>query len=144
MDITSAASGLSETQEDRVLNWEERKHNDKLFGNVVGRSRFCTKENYQREIPGSEDERKFLLGETLKNGSPASFEEGDLIQSIAINQDGAGWKAEQVWGFEQVNGKRYYTRRVVVKNKSGDKTEIIRLVYDYKGPLEVEDDGLAY
>jgi hypothetical protein len=44
-----------------------------------------------------------------------------------------GWTAEQIWGFAEVGGKRYYVRRVVVKN--GDKEEKIRSIYEYKGPL---------
>lgn len=39
IDITSAATGLSSTQEDRTLDWEDRPHQDKLFGKVTGRSR---------------------------------------------------------------------------------------------------------
>ena len=70
------------------------------------------------------------------------------MQSYVKNQDsGYGWTAEQLWGFEQINGKRYHTRRVIVKNAKGDKSELVRLVYNYQGTTGKEaneDDGLAY
>lgn len=41
----------------------------------------------------------------------------------------------QIWGFENINGKRYYTRRVVVAAKDGSY-QLGRLVYNYQGPNE--------
>lgn len=93
---------------------------------------------------------QFLQAKYLKDGKTTSeFDENTaLLQSYVKNQDpGYGWTAEQVWGFEEVDGKRYYTRRVVVKNAKGDKSERVRLVYDYQGAVgkeATEDDGLAY
>jgi len=98
----------------------------------------------------SEAELQFLQAKYLKDGkTPSKFEDNkELVQSYVKNQDsGYGWTAEQLWGFEVVNGKRYYTRRVVVKNAKGDKSERVRLVYDYQGPAgkaSNDDDGLAY
>ena len=62
------------------------------------------------------------------------------VQSWVVNVDetaAGGWTAEQVWGFEMVDQKRYYTRRVVVR-KGDDKVERARLVYDYKGEVDME------
>lgn len=70
------------------------------------------------------------------------------MQSYVRNHDeGYGWTAEQVWNFETVNGKRYHTRRVVARDSTGEKSERVRLVYDYQGEGEREggdDDPLAY
>ena len=44
---------------------------------------------------------------------------------------GNGWTADQVWGFEEVDGKRHYVRHVVARK--GDDWKQARLVYDYKG-----------
>ena len=68
------------------------------------------------------------------------------VQSWVINVDAGssgGWTAEQTWGFERLpsaGGKRYYTRRVVVRRDHADdptlkraKVERARLVYDYLG-----------
>lgn len=44
---------------------------------------------------------------------------------------GNGWTADQIWGFEEVNGERRYVRHVVARK--GDDWKLARLVYDYKG-----------
>lgn len=111
-----------------------------MFGKVIGRSRmidlgagrFDPQEQYD------EATKAFLQAKMLRDGkTPSGFEdESGLVQSYAKNQDGGyGWAVEQVWGFEEVQGKRYYTRRIVGRNAKGDKTEKVRLVYDYQGPL---------
>lgn len=149
IDITSVASGLSTTQEDRTLDWEDRPHKDKVFGNVVGRSRFVnlatgTFEPCEQYM---ESDLQFLQGKLLKDGKTATkFLEDDVVQSYVKNQDnGYGWSAEQVWSFEEIQGKRYYTRRCVAKSKDGKKSQRIRLLYDYVGAAgDKEDDGLAY
>jgi hypothetical protein len=40
----------------------------------------------------------------------------------------------QLWGFQEIDGNRYYVRKVVVKKDGEEKRE--RLVYDYAGALE--------
>jgi hypothetical protein len=41
----------------------------------------------------------------------------------------SGWTAEQTWGFEEIDGKRYHTRRSIVTKDEGCKRG--RVVYDY-------------
>lgn len=100
--------------------------------------------------PGPEDFSAFLRGDKLKDGKTDSrFLDDQHVQSYVKNVDsGYGWTAEQNWGFEEINGKRYYTRRVLVQNAKGDKHELARLVYDYTGKAdgkaEDDDEGLAY
>lgn len=141
IDITSVAKGLSSTQEDRTLDWEDKLHQDKVFGKVLGRSRMINLNTgkFDPQESYDEDSKAFLQAKTLKDGkTPSGFDDANaLIQTFAKNQDsGYGWTAEQIWGFEQVNGKRYYTRRIVGRSAKGDKTERVRLVYDYQGPLD--------
>ena len=38
---------------------------------------------------------------------------------------------QQIWGFEDRKGDRYFVRRVVVKKD--DKIERVKLVYDFEG-----------
>ena len=60
------------------------------------------------------------------------------------------WTANQVWGFEVIDGKRRHVRHVVVRKEEDWKQA--RLVYDWMGPAaaggkkeeEGEGDGLAY
>jgi len=87
--------------------------------------------------------QKFLRGEIQLDGSASEgfivddegteFGEGEglWVQSYVVNQE-VGWTAEQVWGFELVQGERRYTRRVAVI-KDG-KFELGRLVYTFQEP----------
>ena len=145
IDITSVASGLSTTQENRTLDWNERDHADRIFGKVRGRSRLWKLGEFKMEQSGSEEDAAFLRAEKLKDGKTESqYLDNEHVQSWAKNVDGGGWTAEQTWGFEEIDGKRMYTRRVIVWK--GDKAERGRLVYDYQGQAEKKDydEDLAY
>lgn len=48
----------------------------------------------------------------------------------------------QIWGFENVDGKRQYTRRVVVAAKDGSY-QLGRLVYNYQGPVQTPEETPA-
>ena len=64
----------------------------------------------------------------LLNDAFLKKEDGVFGQSWVESTD-KGWTAEQIWGFEMVDGERRYTRRVVVAK---GKTAILGwLVYDY-------------
>lgn len=94
------------------------------------------------------EEIAFLNAEKLQKGQPSKWLDEEHVQSYVKNQDkGYEWTAEQTWGFEDIDGKKYYTRRVVARDTKG-KVERLRLVYDYTGPVEAgkgsDDDGLAY
>ncbi|KPI34643.1 uncharacterized protein AB675_11624 [Cyphellophora attinorum] len=152
IDILSVASGLSSQQENRTLDWADRAHTDRIFGNVKGRSRLYTSTNLTPATEGlSTEDVAFLNAQQLKDGTPSKWlDEGEHVQSFVVNVDkGYGWTAEQTWGFEDVkgDGQRRYTRRVIARDAKG-KVERLRLVYDYTGPVEgkagAEDDGLAY
>lgn len=152
IDIISNASGLSTTQENRTTDWINRDHSDRIFGNVQGRSRLFTlsdDKHFEPCEPYSTADLEFLQGKHLKDGTTNSnFLELESLQSYVKNQDqGYGWTAEQIWNFETVNGKRYHTRRVVARDATGQKSERVRLVYDYQDDTNregAEDDGLAY
>lgn len=134
VDITSHAGSISSTQENRTLDWAERTHKDQVFGNVKGQSRIFKAADFQSAIDGlTEDNKKWLLAQVLRDGSPTSFLEDEHVQSVAVSQD-SDWIADQIWGFETVDGVRRYTRRVLCKK--GNKVETLRLVYDYNGPLD--------
>lgn len=84
------------------------------------------------EGPGPEDDKIFLAARKLKDMETSSrFSDSNLVQVWALSEGGT-WTAELIWGFEEIEGKRYHTRRAVVRN--GEKFERVRLVYDYLGP----------
>jgi hypothetical protein len=143
IDITSVASGLSTTQENRTLDWTEREHSDRIFGKCRGKSRLWKTGDFKMEGPGSEEDAVFLQAHKLKDGQTDSkFLDDEHVQSFVTNIDHAGgWQAEMIWGFEEINGERRYTRRIVVwKNAEFRRA---RVVYDYKGPVEKADDDEA-
>ncbi|MCJ1373075.1 hypothetical protein MMC20_004302 [Loxospora ochrophaea] len=106
--------GLKGTTEKRALNWEWRDHKDGIFGEVKGKSRW---------VKLAELEEEFLREGWLVEGESEEF-----IQSY-VESVGNGWTADQVWGFAEIQGKRYYTRRLVVKK--GDETIKAVMAYDF-------------
>ena len=101
------------------------------------------KGSYEKAGPASDFDQTFLKGEQLKDGTDTKFLDDDLVQAYVKSADGGNWEAEVVWGFEEVNKERRYTRRTIVWK--GDKVQRCRLVYDWQGKADKqEDDGLAY
>ncbi|KAF7715394.1 Uncharacterized protein PECH_002805 [Penicillium ucsense] len=149
--------GIQGSKEHRQLDWQEREHVDNIFGSLRGKSRFLRGSKaddgqvrpaveFQTQVGDAESDariQRFLRGETLLDGSAAEgfivdeegaeFGEGEglWMQSFVVN-DSNGWTAEQIWGFEIIDGQRRHTRRVAVTK--GKKVELARLVYKYEGP----------
>jgi hypothetical protein len=79
----------------------------------------------------TDEDYAFLNGTTTKDGVPSSWTEdtdGQHLQCVIVNEE-AGWTMEQIWGFEEIDGKRYHTRRSIVRK--GSQVERGRLVYNY-------------
>lgn len=77
------------------------------------------------------DDELFVKEGWLEGDEENSGPNGERhIQSYSVNEE-RGWTADQVWGFAVIDGKRYYTRRVVVKK--GSEVLKIRLVYNFLG-----------
>ncbi|KAE8148293.1 hypothetical protein BDV25DRAFT_158573 [Aspergillus avenaceus] len=142
--------GIKGTTENRRTDWTPREHEDHVFGRVKGQSRLIRgskgadgKLRPNVELSTKTDDEKvhkFLRAEILVDGTDSEgflvdnvgeeYGEGEglLLQSYVENLD-SHWTAEQIWGFEMVDGKRYYTRRVVVA-KDGTY-EMARFVYSF-------------
>jgi len=122
--VQTLSGGFGGTTEVRTLDWEERPHEDKIFGSVIGKSRRVSLT--ETEIPE----------EFLRNGWTDDVQKHHTIHGIVVS---AGtdktWRAEQTWGFEVIDGTRYYVRHVFF---TGPEKEVIkaRLVYDYTGPRD--------
>ncbi|KAJ5082734.1 hypothetical protein N7532_011777 [Penicillium argentinense] len=147
--------GISGSKEARTLDWTSREHVDNIFGTLSGKSRHFRGAKgedgkirpaveVQTSVGKPEDDakvQKFLRGEILSDGSASDgflvdeegeeFGEGEglYMQSFVQNNEN-GWTAEQIWGFELVDGERRHTRRVAV-TKAG-KVELARLVYTFE------------
>lgn len=158
--------GVQGTSELRITDWKKREHNDTIFGRVEGQSRFLrgSKDASGKVRPNVEictnidDEKigRFLRGEIKADGTEVEgflvdpvgegFGEGEdglWLQSYVESLD-SSWTAEQVWGFETIDGERYHTRRVVCANNG--EYVLARLVYTFVPPQpeQNDDDDIAY
>ncbi|TBU48214.1 hypothetical protein BD309DRAFT_349362 [Dichomitus squalens] len=120
IEIVQTLSGVKGTTENRILDGEERPHEDHVFGAVLSTSRRVTLDEIEYD-------------HLKKDWSDDSFADGKIIYTQAksdTSKSGKTWTAEQVWGFEQVNGEKRYTRHVRFVGPGGEIIEI-RLVYQY-------------
>jgi len=126
IDISQTATGgIQGTTETRTLDWQERKHEDHIFGNLNGRSRWLSPSAYD-EITDA-----FLKADWLEADPEKGGPDGEVhIESRVVNEE-KGWTAQQVWGFALVDGQRYYVRRILV-TKGKDELRV-RLVYNWQG-----------
>jgi hypothetical protein len=116
--------GIKGTTELRTLDNQWRPHTDHIFGEVRGRSHFVKAGTTSVEELDEKD-KAFLAD---------NWEEGlDEVIETYVENEKAGWKAIQHWGFEVINGERRYVRHSIVWNKKDKKS--IKLIYDYLGPL---------
>jgi len=127
IDISQTATGgMKGTTEIRLLDWQEREHEDHIFGHLKGRSRWLSPSNYDNDISDP-----FLKAEWLDADSEKGGPNGEVhIESLVVN-DEKGWTAQQVWGFAVVDGQRYHVRRVLVTK--GKDVLRVRLVYNWQG-----------
>lgn len=120
----TTTGGLQGTSELRTLNWEEHEHEDYIFGKVRGKTRFVGNDG----IADAYLTEGWLEGEEEKGGPAGEFHiESDVVAD-------AGWNANMIWGFAEIDGERRYTRRIVIKK--GEQVLKVRLVYDYYVPEE--------
>ncbi|PLB40054.1 uncharacterized protein BDW47DRAFT_102167 [Aspergillus candidus] len=150
----SLTGGIPGTSETRITDWEKRLHEDHVFGKLDGQSRYLRGSSVDGKVRPAvvvntkvddavlaEKVSRFLRGEILADGAETEgflveteaaeeFGEGEglWLQSFVVNEE-KKWTAEQVWGFENINGQRLHCRRVVVA-KDG-KCEMARLVYSF-------------
>jgi len=118
----TATGGIKGTTENRTLDWQEREHEDHIFGKLVGQTRWKTLE----DITDDFQKDGWLTGDEEKAGPNGEL----FVESHVVNVE-KGWTASQIWGFAIIDEKRYYTRRVVVTK--GDTVLKVRMVYNWQG-----------
>ncbi|BCS27099.1 uncharacterized protein APUU_60147S [Aspergillus puulaauensis] len=148
---TTPTGGLGVTRERRVLDWSLVDHKDYLFGSNQHQTHWVygVKDGEGRAYPefelqtkvakDGERVKRFMRGEILEDGKETAWDldEPDAedrhvwLHTFVRNLD-SGWTAEQIWGFEVINGTRYHTRRIVSVNTKGEYV-LGRLVYSFVG-----------
>ncbi|KAJ5827800.1 hypothetical protein N7447_004563 [Penicillium robsamsonii] len=111
---TISPGGFS-NEDDYILDSETREATVPIFGTIAMYAKYTP----VAEIEDAELRARLVEGQT---GAAA-------IQEIATNK-GVGWDAVGTWGFEIIDGQRYFTRTTVTKK--GDEKVSVRLVYDYR------------
>lgn len=109
------------------MDWQWTVKPNKIWGEVKGKSRYVALEAIDGDEWLKEDWDESCVG---KAGVVEGFVEG--VKD--------GWTAHQVWGFAVVEGQRRHVRRIVAK-REGWKDERVRMVYDWKGPVEEGSEG---
>jgi hypothetical protein len=117
----TVSGGIQGTTEKRCIDGLWREHEDWMFGKVKGQT-------------------IWIKAEDIKDPYLAKgWEESDLekagpngethLRSYVEREDGK-WTAEQIWGFQVIDGARMYARNIVVI--AGDDRVEMRLVYNYE------------
>ncbi|KAI5210623.1 hypothetical protein E4T39_00170 [Aureobasidium subglaciale] len=131
IDNEQVTTGNIRNTEERVVDYEWHEKDDKVFGKVSGRSRFVKLNEVQNDYLKQGWDEQFLA-----QADNEVFQ--TIVDSVGKNPN---WTADQVWGFEVVDGQKRHTRRVVVKR--GKEEHKLRLVYDWVVEKD-EDKDLAY
>ncbi|KAM6498951.1 hypothetical protein JOM56_006899 [Amanita muscaria] len=123
----SFTGGIAGTTERRILYWKFRETEDYIFGPVVGRT---------RRAKAEEIEEEFLT----KGWTKDTYEHGFVQTRTESNtpKSGTTWIAHQVWGVEEIDGERRYTRHIHFTGPTGNVLEK-RLIYDYL-PLDEQEE----
>ena len=88
----------------------------------------------EAKVEGSEaakENRRVVDAEWLAQGWLEETSNGDVVESFADAVK--GWQVWQVWGFSDVNGERWLTRRFVARRKDREEVVRARLVYEWQG-----------
>lgn len=102
-------------EDDYVLDSKTREATVPIFGTIA---------MYAKYTPLSELEDAEYRAR-LEEGQTGAA----VIQEIAKNE-GVGWDAVGTWGFEILDGQRYFTRTTITTK--GEEVVPVRLVYDYR------------
>lgn len=126
-----ASFGLRGTTETRKLDWNQTTHKDFIFGEVKGRSKFVSADEVSRD-----SSLKSLFEEFGMEVQDIVYSEADaadgtwtsqMVSFLSINL--LNFADYQLWGFEVLNGSRFFVRNARVC-KSSAKARA-QLVYNY-------------
>ncbi|PVF93491.1 hypothetical protein CPB86DRAFT_790051 [Serendipita vermifera] len=123
--------GIPGTAENRTFSGLPRDHTDHLFGPVKAVSKRVRPSEVTKELsPGSDFLSKGWTEDVLGADKGLIF----TTASSDTEVSGKTWTADQVWGFEIIDGVKRYTRHVHFYTP--DETVEARMVYDYLGEAQ--------
>ncbi|KAJ5092995.1 hypothetical protein N7456_008856 [Penicillium angulare] len=96
------------------VNGQEQHMSVPIFGDIKMSLRYMKASDIKDEV----------LRQRYEDGCPTKM----VIDEDAFNPK-MGWTAHVLWGFENINGKRYLTRNAT--SSRNDETVVARMVYDY-------------
>ncbi|TEB20740.1 hypothetical protein FA13DRAFT_1742665 [Coprinellus micaceus] len=115
--------GIPGTQERRPVDSVERERSDMHFGPQL----FYTKRRAPNDVEGLSE---FLKGnwteDTLENGLLETDVKSDTAKSRT------SWLERHVWGIEEVQGERRFTRHIEFEGPKGQRLDTI-MYFDYLG-----------
>ncbi|POS82757.1 hypothetical protein EPUL_006254 [Erysiphe pulchra] len=131
----TATGGIPGTTESRKLSWELQEHTDHVFGTIKGRTRWIHLDAIKEPLPEEDyedtpEDIKFLTEGWIEDESENGGPNGERHIDSFVRNESVGWTARQIWGFQMIEGARYYVRHIVVKK--GSKVHQVKLIYDWK------------
>ncbi|KAK1832816.1 hypothetical protein QBC39DRAFT_403580 [Podospora conica] len=117
----TGTGGLKGSTERRCLDFVFREHSDWLFGTVRGQTKWVTPADVTDKF--LQGDGQWLEGDEEKGGPAGETHLWSHVESVDN-----GWTADQIWGFQLVEGVRKHVRLIVVA-KGAERAEI-KLVYD--------------
>lgn len=99
-----------------ILDNEDRESTVPILGTIVVRCVYTPVDDLQDAD---------LRGRLAESGAAKV-----VLQEFAHSKDN-NWSSVATWGFQEIEGNRYFTRTSTISNKKGKKVET-RLVYDFK------------
>jgi len=95
------------TTERRVLHGNEREHTDYLFGTVTSISkRIPFKPSPSEEVAENAFLREGWTADTIEGEKGVIYTRASSKTEVSNRV----WTAEQVWGFEMIDGERRFTK----------------------------------
>ncbi|KAI9751188.1 MAG: hypothetical protein M4579_006167 [Chaenotheca gracillima] len=102
------------SNETYVLDWSQRDATVPLFGSISV---------YARYLPTTD-----LDDSALREKLTRVNEDATIIEEV-VKSTQSGWQTTGIWGFEMIDGKRFYTRNTTTVK--GEEQIKLRLVYDF-------------
>lgn len=124
----TATGGIKGEDERHILNGSVSIHGSAMFGAQSIRSNWLDLKSAKPLSLSGEPLDPYLLDDWLEEeahtGQPGHI-------TVNVVNEKAGWQADQVWGFSNINGQRYRIAKFLVQK--GEEKAPVRVVYEWIG-----------